>query len=46
MQALRKPTWQGPQRESPQPEKQAQALALLTDKGIYTAAQALEKLES
>ena len=46
MKALRQPTWRGPQRESPQPEKQAQALALLTDKGIYTAAQALEKLES
>ena len=46
MQALRKPSWPGPQREHPQPEKQAQALALLTDKGIFTAAQALEKLES
>ena len=44
--ALRKPTWPGPKREAPQPEKEAQALALLTDKGIYTAAQALEKLES
>ena len=46
MAALRNPTWAGPQREHPQPEKQAQALALLTDKGIFTAAQALEKLES
>ncbi len=44
--ALRKPSWPGPKREAPQPEKEAQALALLTDKGIYTAAQALEKLES
>lgn len=46
MAALRKPTWPGPKRQPPQPEKEAQALALLTDKGIYTAAQALEKLES
>ena len=46
LKALRNPTWPGPQREHPQPEKQAQALALLTDKGIFTAAQALEKLEN
>lgn len=46
MAGLRKPTWPGPKRQPPQPEKEAQALALLTDKGIYTAAQALEKLES
>ena len=46
MKALRKPSWPGPRREPPQPEKEAQALALLTDKGIYTPAQALEKLES
>ena len=46
MAALKQPKWSGPRREPPQPEKEAQALALLTDKGIYTPAQALEKLES
>ena len=45
MKALRAPTWRGPHREPPQPEKQAQALALLTDKGIFTPEQALAKLE-
>ena len=46
MAALKHPKWSGPRREPPQPEKEAQALALLTDKGIYTPAQALEKLEN
>ena len=45
MKELRAPTWRGPHREPPQPEKQAQALALLTDKGIFTPEQALAKLE-
>ena len=46
MAAIKRPTWTGPRREPPQPEKEAQALALLTDKGIYTPAQALAKLET
>ena len=46
MESLKQAGWAGPRREPPQPEKEAQALALLTDKGIYTPAQALEKLES
>ena len=45
MQALRRPSWPGPQREHPQPEKEAQALALLVGKGILTAANAAEQLE-
>ena len=46
MAALRNPTWPGPRREAPQPEKEAHALALLTNSGIYTPEQALEKLEN
>ena len=46
MESLKNAGWAGPRREPPQPEKEAHALALLTDKGILTAAQALEKLES
>ena len=45
MAALKKPAWRGPKRQPPQPEKEAQALALLTDKGIITAADAREELE-
>ena len=46
MQALRKPSWPGPKREHPQPEKQALALGVLTDKGIIDAATAAEQLET
>ena len=46
MDALKNPTWPGPRREPPAPEKEATALALLTDKGIYTAEQAKQKLEN
>ena len=45
MDAVKRPSWPGPRREPVQPEKEAIALALLTDKGIYTPAQALAKLE-
>ena len=44
--ALRKPTWPGPKREVPQPEKQAAALGLLVDKGIIDAATAAAQLET
>lgn len=46
MAALRRPTWAGPKREAPQPEKQAQALGVLVDKGIIDAAAAAAQLES
>ena len=46
MKALRKPSWPGPKREHPQPEKQALALGVLTDKGIIDAATAAEQLEN
>ena len=46
MQGLRKPSWPGPKREHPQPEKQALALGVLTDKGIIDAATAAEQLEN
>ena len=46
MAALRKPTWPGPKRQHPQPEKQALALGVLTDKGIIDAATAAEQLEN
>ena len=46
MAALKKPAWRGPKRQPPQPEKEAQALALLTDKGIITAADARKELET
>ena len=45
MAALKRPAWCGPKRASPQPEKEAQSLALLTDKGIITAEDARDQLE-
>ena len=45
MAAIKKPAWRGPKRQPPQPEKEAQSLALLTDKGIITAADARDQLE-
>ena len=45
MAALKKPAWRGPKRSAPQPEKEAQSLALLTDKGIITADDARDQLE-
>ena len=46
MRALKRATWRGPKRQPPQPEKEAQSLALLTDKGIITAADARDQLEN
>ena len=46
MKILKKPSWRGPKRQPPQPEKEAQSLALLTDKGIITPADAREQLEN
>ena len=45
MAEIKKPAWRGPKRQPPQPEKEAQSLALLTDKGIITAADARDQLE-
>ena len=45
MAELKRPAWRGPKRQPPQPEKEAQSLALLTDKGIITAADAAAQLE-
>ena len=45
MAELKRPAWRGPKRQPPQPEKEAQSLALLTDKGIITAAEAAAQLE-
>ena len=46
MAEIKRPAWRGPKRLPPQPEKEAQSLALLTDKGIITAADARDQLES
>ena len=46
MDALKRPTWKGPHREPPQPEKEAQSLALLVDKGIIAPAAAAAQLET
>ena len=46
MAEIKRPAWRGPKRLPPQPEKEAQALALLTDKGIITAADARDQLET
>ena len=46
MAAVKKPAWRGPKRQPPQPEKEAQSLALLTDKGIITPDDAREQLET
>ena len=45
MAALKKPAWRGPKRQPPQPEKEMASLALLTDKGIITPADARDQLE-
>ena len=45
MAELKRPAWSGPKRQPPQPEKEAQTLALLTDKGIITPEDAREQLE-
>ena len=44
--ALRMPSWPGPKREPPQPEKEIAGLKMLVDAGILTAAQAASKLET
>ena len=46
MAALKKPSWRGPKRQPPQPEKEIASLALLTDKGIITPADARDQLET
>ena len=46
MAALKRPAWRGPKRQPPQPEKEAQSLAMLVDKGIIDAAAAREQLET
>ena len=46
MAEIKRPAWRGPKRQPPQPEKEAQSLALLTDKGIITAADARVQLET
>ena len=43
---IKRPAWRGPKRQPPQPEKEAQSLALLTDKGIISPDDAREQLES
>ena len=45
MAEIKRPAWRGPKRQPPQPEKEAQSLALLTDKGIITADAARDQLE-
>ena len=46
MAALKRPSWPGPKLIPPEPLKQAQTLALLTDKGILDPADAREQLET
>ena len=45
MAELKRPAWRGPKRQPPQPEKEAQSLALLAREGIITAADARDQLE-
>ena len=45
MAEIKRPAWRGPKRQPPQPEKEAQSLALLTDKGIITADAVRDQLE-
>ena len=45
MAEIKRPAWSGPKRQPPQPEKEAQTLALLTDKGIITPEDARDQLE-
>ena len=42
----RRPAWRGPKRQPPQPEKEAQSLALLAREGIITADDARDQLET
>ena len=46
MAEIKRPAWRGPKRLPPQPEKEAQSLALLVDKEIITAADARDQLET
>ena len=46
MAQIKKPAWRGPKRLPPQPEKEAQSLALLAREGIITADDAREQLET
>ena len=46
MAEIKRPAWRGPKRQPPQPEKEAQTLALLTDKGIISPDDAREQLET
>ena len=46
MEALKRPRWKGPQRQPPQPEKEAQSLAMLVKAGILDPATAADKLEN
>ena len=45
MAEIKRPAWRGPKRLPPQPEKEAQSLALLAREGIITAADARDQLE-
>ena len=46
MAEIKRPAWSGPKRQAPQPEKEAQALALLAREGIITPADARDQLET
>ena len=46
MAALKRPAWRGPKRQPPQPEKEAQSLALLAREGIISADDARDQLET
>ena len=46
MALLKRPTWRGPKRQPPQPEKEAQSLALLAREGIISADDARDQLET
>ena len=46
LEAVRAPTWAGPTREAPQPEKKMMAVAALARAGVLDPAQAQEKLET
>ena len=46
MAEIKRPAWRGPKRQPPQPEKEAQSLALMVDKGIISPDDAREQLES
>ena len=45
MAEIKRPAWRGPKRQAPQPEKEAQSLALLAREGIITADDARDQLE-